>query len=181
MTEVLDYSGFQEKPGHNLMAEVRELCDKEQDLRAKIEDLEEQLEELQEEYKLVTEKQLPELMDGFEMTLRLPDGRILTIEQKVHASISEENKPEAHKWMTEHGSGSLIKKQLVIPVDKKENDLILELIKKLREVRPDLPVKIDESVHHSTLRSFVKQRLADGVEIPAKIFGIFTRKVAKVS
>jgi hypothetical protein len=38
-----------------------------------------------------------------------------------------------------------------------------------------------QAVHSSTLKSFVKGQLEDGVEIPEDVFGVFRKTVAKLT
>ncbi|HMW46618.1 MAG TPA: hypothetical protein PKD47_12090, partial [Solirubrobacterales bacterium] len=43
-----------------------------------------------------------------------------------------------------------------------------------------LVMKSNYTVHHATLNSWVKERLADGEQLPTDTFGIFRQRTAKV-
>jgi len=52
--------------------------------------------------------------------------------------------------------------------------------KKLVDENPDLTSTVKKAVHPSTLKSWVKGRIAEGDEIPLELFGAHIKRVAKV-
>jgi hypothetical protein len=117
------------------------------------------------EHKKITEDLLPELMKEAGLSeLTLETGQTLVVEEDIRASITTgekggvDNRPAAHAWLRANGFASLIKNVISIKLgmeeDKKAEKLYLQLAKKYEDVERK------ESVHSSTLRSFVTEVLS---------------------
>lgn len=108
---------------------------------------------------------LPELMKelGLEM-FRMEDGRVVEVVQDVSCGISEAQRAAAHAWLTERGFGGLIKTAVTVQFGRDEHDAAMECAKRIGGT-------LEERIHPSTLKSFVKERMAAGENVPPELFG----------
>jgi hypothetical protein len=141
--------------------------------------LEAQLKDAKEHERLLREETVPSAMAelGVE-SITLDTGEKLTVTQEVYAQISSEKKLDAYKWLDDKGFGGLIKTAVEISFGKEDREKAGVLFEQLRAngYAPDL----DMSIHASTLKSFIKERLANGEEFPLDLFGARAIFVAKI-
>ena len=123
---------------------------------------------------LKTEREdLPDLMAEVGLTeIKLDDGTIVTIKEEVDAKISEANRTSAMSWLTDNGFGGIIKTEVSVTFGSGEHDNAIELVNELNGNGYE-SAQMAETVHPSTLKAFVKERLAEGTAIPFDVFGIF--------
>lgn len=133
------------------------------------------------------------------------DGAKIKREQKVYCSITEEGKKEAYIWLKKNGHGSLIKSRAYIEFGRNEQHLAtvlqafcdkmipacevtvtfgqtpLQLVTAIdtfvKESFPEHKLEIEDTVHSSTLRSFVTKMLREGITLPPE-FKVFAPQVA---
>lgn len=164
--------------------EVRELAEKQQQLEAEVEALEAQVVSKKQELRQVAEVDLPELfaLAGLP-AITLSDGSTIGIMEQVAASIGDENREKAHAWLREQGFGDLIKNVVSVTFGKGEDKDAQLLIHNIHVMADNDTIKFGtldqkETVHPSTLKSFVKEQLKDGKPLPAETFKLFIRNVA---
>lgn len=202
MSEI-DYMGALDdvKPQVATLERLRELADDATLLDSEIAELTVKLTEKQEELVKITRKTIPDIMEELQMkSFKLQDGSELLVEDKVQASIPVANKAAAYKWLTDHGFDGIIKTNVSCQFSKgelEEAQKVVELLKK-----NDISATLDQSIHSSTLLSFIKERLAaaadevenptvvecDGFEadtekavsLPMDIFSVYEFKQAKI-
>jgi len=137
------------------------------------------LAELEEELNTIRRRHIPELMEGLGMdSFKMSDGREVTVDNKINASISAENKPAAFAWLREHEFDGIIKTNVDVAFGKGEAADAEKAAAVLREA--GFEPSVAENVHPMTLKSFVKERLEEGDEIPTDVFGIYEFKEAKI-
>lgn len=177
-----DYSEFKEDMpiGDNLLTALIETADQMEAAEKLVESLEAQLAEAKENLKQIAERTLPHMLEGMDADIRLPDGRVVKIGEKVRASIKAENKPLAFKYLEDNGHDALIKRTFTIAFGKNEAEWADKFEAELASSSRPLNVKRDQSVHPQTLVSWVRQQLAEGAEIPMDIFGVYQQRVATV-
>lgn len=125
------------------------------------------------------ENLIPSIMAELQLkNFTTKDGMVVDIENRVRASIPEDMRPRAHIWLRENGHAALIKHKLEVDFSMGEDELAAEWLKKLQDAGLDPDEK--ESVHTSTLVSFVKECLTKGINLPDE-FVIFQQNVAKVT
>lgn len=167
-------------PTKQKLKEIQVLCNKVlklQELKAGIED---ELKELNKEEERYITNIIPEALHAVGMeSIRLEDGTTLTVKEDIKCHLSQERKPAAFKWLDANGHGGLIKTELKGAFSKKERTQALELLKQINQLSGGR-FKLDQSVHHSTLKAFIKQCLSDGVDIDEALFGIYTFKTTKI-
>lgn len=147
--------------------------------RAK-EEAEELAKEAGKAYRKTEREDLPMLMAelGVPM-LKLPSGETVTIQEDCTASITEQNHPAAMRWLIKNGFGGLIKTGVTVEFGRGERDNAVEAAKTIAEA--GFQPTVYETVHHSTLKSFVKEQLREGADVPFDLFSIepFDKAVIK--
>lgn len=114
---------------------------------------------------------LPTLMEELGLKeIRLEDGSVIEIKKEVDAKITKENRLAALRWLMDNGYGGLIKTNVAIAFNRGDHDTAVEVRNQLAQTYSG--VELEENVHHSTLKAFVKERLTAGDKIPFDLFGI---------
>lgn len=140
--------------------------------------IEVELAEKQEEFKKIVRTLLPDILAELGMSeIKMADGRVVSIVDKVNASISEANRPEAFQWLEEHEFDGIIKTKVLAEFGKGEMDDAKKAQKALHD--SGFMASLDRAVHPMTLTSFVKERLAAGEVLPES-FSVFEFKEAKI-
>lgn len=152
-------------------------------LEYSIVELEESLKALKEAHRKIQEGDLPEMMEAAGVdSFATRDGRTVALDVETYANISKDNQADAFGWLRSTGNDDIIKRTITVEFgkgeDKKAETLFAALQK--RKGLKDNTIVGKETVHPSTLRSFVRRCLEAGTEIPQDTFGIFQRTVAKV-
>ena len=121
------------------------------------------LETKTERLKDLSERQLPDLLQNVGLKeLSLVGGRKVSIKTDYFASIPK-GSAATYAWLRERNMGGIIKTE--IQVDKSH----------LRQLAAaSIPYETNESVHHSTLRAFVKEQFEAGNELPSELFKVHT-------
>lgn len=181
-TDVPDYSEYQdENPiGDNLMKTVTDLADKMTAAESEMEKYQALLDEAKENHRRITEKEIPEALDGLEGDIKLPDGRVIQIAEKIRTHLSADSKPAALDWLDNNGHSALVKRRFIIEFGKGEDKWADKFANDLAKRKKPLNVKRERNVHPQTLTAFVKQSLEDGEDLPLKLFGVFRQRFAKM-
>lgn len=165
-------------PAEDALTRIVRLVDRAEELAKQEADQAAALAETQEERNNILRNLVPNILDEVGLKeVALADGRKVTIEPKVKASISEANKPDAFGWLEEHEYDGIIKTKVVSDFERGELEEARKLVDKLRD--EGVHCVLDRSVHNMTLVSFVKERLAEGTALPESI-GVYEFKEAKV-
>ena len=145
---------------------------------------EERLRKLKEQYRQLSEEDLPQKMTELGMQdMRLEDGSRITIDMFYATRINKNNRDAAHAWLREQGHGDIIKNQVSVSFGKGEDDTALETMALLEKegLFPDQK----ESVHPSTLKAFVKERIESGDNAftpdTQKLFSVYQGKRTKIT
>ena len=132
---------------------------------------------------------------GLRAGVTLADGSIIKIQPFFEASIPSataidkakgEDKMKlanralaCYNWLRENGYGDLIKREVVASFGRGEDNLAGDLVGELRE--RGLSVSDKSSVHASTLKSFVKERVEAGdASFPLDTFGVTIGNISKI-
>lgn len=127
----------------------------------------------------LTETIIPELMESLDLPgVPLANGVELKIERKIRAALSKDRAPEGCKYLREHGASSIIKHEIAVNLGTKSQEEADKIKKVLIEAGQEPEVR--ETVHHSTLTSWVRHELEDGQDIPFDLFGVFSRTVSVI-
>ena len=161
-------------------AELSELCRTQLTLESEIASTEEKLKQLEGQHRVLSEVTIPDLLMelGIE-TLKLNDGTKVECKTFYNASISEDNRDAAFSWLREHKFASLIKREVKcmfgMGEDEKANATVAQL------AAQGLNPADKSSVHPSTLKSFVKEQIEGGTNLPTDLFGVFVGKRTKLT
>lgn len=145
------------------------------------------------------EKELAELLDneGFAVgsKIKLENGRTISVKEFFSASIPSNSKinsekdPEkaqelmdrkesCHEWLDENGLGGIIKNQIIISLDRGENEKAKLIMEEL--ATKDLMVTKEEIVNHMTLNATLKEQMKKGVNVPFEKFSVQTGTVVDI-
>ena len=176
-----DYSDYQAPLEDNILSEITNAALRQKTLEAELAKLDENLSIKKAELKNMAEIVIPDLMDKAGMTsFQLKDGSKIEVAETVRASIPAEFKSRAFKWLADHNHDALIKEQFTFDFDRDQTELSEEFGEFIKNKYPALRSKHKKSVHPSTLSSFVKGQLVEGVDIPLTYFGVYRQRVAKI-
>lgn len=148
--------------------------------QARVTELEEALSKAKEDYRRVECVDLPELMRELGLTeLKLEDGTAVSVRHEVNCAITEAHSNAAHAWLRANGFGGLIKTEVVATFGRGEEDAANAAIEALAlgGVEP----AVVERVHPQTLKSFVREQLEAGANLPVDLFSLRPFDRAKVT
>lgn len=130
--------------------------------------LEEKLEKAKGDVFRLRTTALPQLMDEAGVPgLDIDELTRVERETEIYASISSANKQAAAAWLRANDLGSVIKESILIPIDKGDTERVKQITSVLVKAR--ISYAEDSSVHASTLKALVRERIEAGKEIPACI------------
>lgn len=181
-TETHDYGEFKEAPevGGNLMSALTGLADEQQAAEEEVLRLETLLDEAKKNLKRISEFEIPNLLDGLEGKIALPDGRTVTVAEKIRASLDSDKKPLAMRWLDDNGHGGLIKRKFTIEFNRDQEEWAKKFEEQLAQSETPLNVKKEHMVHWQTLDAFVREQLETGAEIPLDLIGVFRQRNTKI-
>jgi hypothetical protein len=168
------------------LAEVRALAERQKLLEEELAALEAQVVVKKQELKQVAEIELPELLTLVGLpSITLADGSVIEIADNISASITDENRGPAHAWFREIGAGDLIKNIVSVTFGKGEDEYAQLLVHNIQVMADQDAIKYGtldqkESIHPSTLKAFVKERLKAGEPLPAETLKLYIGQTAKI-
>lgn len=134
--------------------------------REEVASLEQQLSVAKLDLQRLEQDDLPDLMMELELTtFTLSNGTKVEVQQDVQCGISEERRRAAHSWLIDHEFGGLIKTEVSVAFDRGG-------YAEAQRVAAEIGGAVKESVHPSTLKSFIKEQLAAGNPVPFELFGV---------
>jgi hypothetical protein len=151
------------------MAEVaRAIRDKE----AEIESLEKTLKARKEALRKQSEEELPSMMAEIGVnSFELDDGSKVSVRDLYGGHISVANRDAAYVWLRENGFDDIIKNTLSIVFGRGE-DQKADHFMKILEGHGLLPEQ-NTSIHPSTLKAWIKERMEAGDNFPMDLFGAY--------
>jgi hypothetical protein len=165
-------------PAHTLERLTR-LAFEARDLRVQITDETIALAQKQEKLNKIEREFIPDIMDSLAMSeFKLTDGSVVSVKNEVQCSISEERKPAAFEWLTNNQFDGIIKTKVLAEFGKNEIGAAKQALDVL--IHAGYVARMDRNVHPMTLKSFVKEQLEKGTNIPIETFGIFEFRQAKI-
>jgi GH24 family phage-related lysozyme (muramidase) len=133
---------------------------------ARVDTLTLELEQAKEELNRLVLVQVPDAMQEAGLTdITLDDGSKLVVKSDVKVSINEANRAAAFSWLRRYGHDMAVKNVLEVdlrPLPSDERAKILTMLDRQYHAEPT----INESIHHSTLKSIVAGMLENGATIP---------------
>jgi hypothetical protein len=175
-----DYSDFKDttKPSVEAFAALNALVGEARDTQAEIFRLARLLKEQTERLNGILYIRLPTMAD--EMGLQkftTSDGLDVQIKEEIEAHVNKANQPTAFKWLEDNNHGGLIKREIKVSFNREQAEAAKLLMAELSGKYAGVNEK--QSVHHGTLKSWVKEMLGKGAALP-EVFGVRRIKVAKI-
>lgn len=117
---------------------------------------------------------LPALMQEFGITeLKLSDGSTVSVVPDVICGIPEAKRPAAAEWLRANGFGGLLKTQLTVAFERGGSDEARRVAGRLHD-ELGIDAQVAEAVHPQTLKSFVREQLAQGRSLPEDCFTVLS-------
>lgn len=111
----------------------------------------------------------------------LADGRSVTINNELYASIAAARQAEAFAWLEEHGHAAVIKDQLTIVLGRgDEAKKRAEKLIAAAESEGISDMSRKRGVHPGTLQALIKEQLEEGVAVPKETFGVYQVRRAEI-
>jgi hypothetical protein len=158
-------------------------------LEDQIEAVEEELERLKQDLQKVQLEDLPAMMEEVGLdSFALTGGFVVKTAPfikcrmpKLHSDEEAEQirAKEAYEWLEAGGHADIAKHTVSLPFTKGENKKVQEAIKVLKKAGFDPNDQVD--VHWKTLQSFIKEQLAEGVNVPLDLFDAYVGPRTKIS
>ena len=146
---------------------------------AEIGDLEDLLKSKKEELRRQSEEELPSMMAELGInSFELDDGSKVTVRDLYGGYISVPNRDAAYEWLRENNYDDIIKNIIAVQFGRGE-DQEAEKYLKILEGHGLLPEQ-NTSIHPSTLKAWVKERMENGDQFPMDLFGAFVGQRAVV-
>jgi len=176
-----DYEGFEPTNSVRDLDALTGLAQQQQKLELQIEEAEEKLKELNAQHRDVSERKIPATMDALGMkTFTLKDGYTITIEEKLRVSVPAKNKNEAYEWVEKHGGSPLVKRAFVIAFTKEQEAFARKFKRDCDQRKNALPMEETMTVASSSLNKFLRDKMAEGVDVPMALFGAYPQKKSKI-
>jgi hypothetical protein len=151
---------------------VSTLANKQLKLATEVKQLEVDLKAKKEELRLTSEQELPDAMQAAGLTqIVLSTGEKISINEFYNAHISKANQEVAYQWLIKNGHAGLIKNEVLLKFDRGEDEKVEQTVSALQA--RGLSPNVRQSVHHSSLKAFVKEQFTAGNDIPTEPFGIY--------
>tara|TARA_R110000782_G_scaffold53022_1_gene113036 strand:+ start:2592 stop:3170 length:579 start_codon:yes stop_codon:yes gene_type:complete len=158
---------------------VSNLANKQLKLAAEIFKLEMGLKAKKEEFRLTSERELPDAMQSAGLTqITLSSGEQIAITEFYNAHISKANQEKAYDWLISNGHEGLIKNEVLLKFGREESEVVDETVSALQS--RGLSPQVRQSVHPSTLKAFIKEQLTSGNDVPTEPFGIYIGSKATI-
>lgn len=160
------------------MGRLDQLSERLRQAKLDVEEAEERLKEAKEAYRQLSEVDIPTVMDEMGVSdVTTANGCRLKLEDNIHARITDETREAAFRWLEARGLGGSIKRNVTIPFAKGEEDRARKLLESLGD---EYEARESQEIHHSTLRSVLKQEMKEGRAVPFDIFNIHIRQEVKI-
>lgn len=114
------------------------------------------------EIEVIETKTLPDAMRAIKMRrFELEGGFEIELEDVVHGSIKKEDEPKAFEFLADNEPwDALIKNTITVTFDKGEEKWADKFMRDLAKRKRPLEVERKAAIHASTLKKFIKERVA---------------------
>jgi sulfur transfer complex TusBCD TusB component (DsrH family) len=142
---------------------------------------EEELDKMRTQLNAMRFDQLPSLMlEAGLASFRLTDGSTVSVEDYIQGSLPRDpiQRGSAIIVLEAAGGEALIRNQVVAQFEKREHNKAIAVAQELQA--RGLHVRVEQDVHHSTLKAFVREKLKRGEQIAYEKLGIFVGRRATI-
>ena len=156
-----------ESPNAELQALIRK-CNELKELSDLIKDKDAEIARLQEQEKELSLVTIPRMMESLGIDeLGFANGCKVSLKEEIFASIRKDLMPSVVAWLREKNMAGMVKTECFIPPEQ-------AAVARAASI----PVTESHSIHHQTLKSFVKEQMALDPTFPKDMFGVSQRDVA---
>ena len=147
-------------------------------------ELEERVKNLNSRIQAIERNELPEMFTQVGMssiTVEAMGNRPAFIAERgtvYTAKIPDDKRMEAFQWFEQQGHGDLVKSEISIIFGMQEHENRLRVMKLLSD--NNVEYYTNESVHHMTLKAFVKREILAGHIVPRDLLGVFVFDEVKI-
>lgn len=133
--------------------------------------LEAQLKESKKNLRKTCEDMLPTLLNELGLSaITLSDGTVVTIDEKLYATIAQKNKAKAAQWMVDHGQGSLVRNDVTLTLGTGEQEKLSRL-QSLLDSTEFSEYSLTSSMNTGSVKAVIKELQEQGVDVPLQLFG----------
>lgn len=169
---MIDYENESNEVRQGELSRLSELCVELQKAKDGVSFAEEALKVSKEKQRKLEEEEIPSLMAEVGLSeVKLEDGTKVTVSEEVRASIPKAKIAAAMGWLRDNGFEDIIKNQITVKLNAGDDEKARTILQTLEDF--GVIGELKEAVHPSTLKAFVKEQDAAGVEMPEKDFGIY--------
>tara|TARA_R110000803_G_scaffold203206_1_gene268653 strand:+ start:1374 stop:1922 length:549 start_codon:yes stop_codon:yes gene_type:complete len=150
------------------------------DIEDEISNAEESINKLKEQAKVLSQYEIPKMMDEMHITkLKLKDGESVEVKKIYGGNIPQSKQEDAFKWLREHGLGDIIKNDVSVTFGMGEDNkaMAYAILAKGQGYEPIQKI----GVHNQTLKAVVRERLESGQEMPSDLFNTFEGNQTKIT
>lgn len=209
MTSTLEADVMDKNDAEDRKARIMTLVETTVMLNEEISLLESRLKATKAVREMITDNMLPELIRPAK-AVTLPDGTKVTVKNSWHGSITDANREAAIEELVRIGREDLIRTEIRILFSPGEYQAVREFLNAMAPAMDQFPFIIEqydeatfeqkqnflaiadtllperkldvrETVHPSTLKSFIKSQFAKGADWKPELFGAFERITAVIS
>ena len=138
----------------------------------KVERLDRELKDEKQALLKLTDEDLPSTMADLGLSkFSLDDGSTVEVKPTYGASILVKDRPAAYEWLRENGFDDIIKNVISCQFGRGEDDQASAF--HAFASQQGYPADQNESIHSSTLKAFVKERIETGEDFPHTLFGAY--------
>lgn len=123
------------------------------------------------EYQRIVRELIPAEMERMGLDRVDVDGNSVSIKPFVYATIPESRKEEAFNFLRSIGEDDIIKNEVKVTFGKGQDNRAGALFGELQSQGLDPEQR--QAVHPSTLKAWIKDRMAAGKEIDLEMFGAY--------
>mgnify|MGYP003665231327 FL=1 len=168
--ETLDNAGLDTVAG--LARKIKQQQDK-------VERLDRELKDEKQALLKLTDEDLPSTMADLGLSkFSLDDGSTVEVKPTYGASILVKDRPAAYDWLRDNGFDDIIKNVISCQFGRGEDDQASAF--HAFASQQGYPADQNESIHASTLKAFVKERIETGEDFPHTLFGAYVGQRAVI-
>lgn len=176
-----DYKDAEPAVPEDVLGRLSKLAGEQLRAEAAVEHAGSELKAATERLRHIRENQIPQLMEQVGMEeFTTQDGVAINISEIIRGSIPKPNEAEAFAWLEKIDQERLIKRTFTIDFGKEEDGWANKFERDLAQRKKPLNVKRKKAVNPNTLQAFVRERLAEGLEVPMDVLGVFRQRFSKV-
>jgi len=143
-----------------------------------MEQFEQAAKDAKKEYQRITRELIPSEMQAMGVDRIDVDGNSVTVSPFVYASIPEGRKQEAFSYLRSIGEDDIIKNEIKVTFGRGQDNQAGAFYDDC--LKNGLDPDQRQSVHHSTLNAWIKDKLASGHELDLDMFGAYVGNEAKI-